>query len=539
MFDYIIVGAGSAGCVLAARLTENPRARVLLLEAGGVDSRREVAMPAAFHKLFKTECDWAFETEPQARLAGRRLFWPRGKMLGGSSSMNAMIYIRGHAGDYDHWAALGNPGWSWSGVAPLFKRMEDNARGASEHHGAGGPMRVEDPQAPNPLSRAFVEACTESGIARNPDFNGSQQDGAGIYQVTQRGGRRESAATAYLRPALRRKNLGVRTGAHVTRVIFEGQQAIGVEYLHDGEIRVASCTREVILCGGAVHSPQLLLASGVGPAAALESRGVEVVADVPGVGGNLQDHLAVPVAFECVRPITLDNAENLWNALRYALTRSGPLRSNLAEAGAFLRTHSDAPAPDIQLHFVPAFWMNHALDRPQGSGFTIGVTQLRPGARGAITLRAANPLEPPAIDPQYLSAPEDLRVLIAGIRMARRIASAHALDGSRGAERYPGLHAETDDALAAYIARAAQTLYHPAGTCRMGPLAETEVADSSAAGGTRRIPADPLAVVDSELRVRGVTGLRVADASIMPTLIGGNTNAPTMMIAERAASLLS
>jgi choline dehydrogenase len=526
MFDYVIVGAGSSGCALAARLAINPRTRVLLLEAGGPDTRREIQIPAAFPNLFKTEVDWAYETEPQPTLAGRRLFWPRGKVLGGSGTINAMIYIRGHRSDYDHWAALGNTGWTWNDVLPLFRRSECNSRGASEFHGAHGPLHVEDLPSPNVLSRAFVDACVEIGIPRNSDFNGAQQEGAGFYQVTQRRGRRESAATAYLQSAAKgRANLGVRPGAHVTRILFDKQQAIGVEYFHEGATRVASCTREVILCGGAVNSPQLLLLSGIGPPAELGALGIEVVADVPGVGKNLQDHLVAGVHYVCKTHDSYDQAETLWNFLRYQLTRSGPFRSNVAEAGAFVRTSSALDVPNVQYHFAPAYFLNHGFDRPDGHGFTLGALQLRPRSRGEITLRTADPLSPPAIQPNYLSDPEDLRVLLAGVRLARKIAAAHAFDAFRGAERFPGFAAESDEALIAHIASTSETLYHPVGMCKMGPFTGAQ--------------ADPMAVVDPELRVRGVTGLRVADASIMPTLIGGNTNAAAILIAERAADVLS
>jgi choline dehydrogenase len=520
MFDYVIVGAGTAGCMLAARLSENPRARVLLLEAGGPDTRREIRIPAAFPNLFKTECDWALTTEPQPRLAGRSLFWPRGKVLGGSSSINAMIYIRGHFSDYDAWAAAGNAGWSWHDMLPCFLRGEDNARGASDAHGSGGPLRVEDQLSPHPLSLAFLDACAETGIERNSDFNGPEQEGAGLYQVTQRGGRRCSAADACLRPALKRKNLGVRTGAQVLRVLFDRAQAVGVEYLHEGQRRVASATREIILCGGAVHSPHLLLASGVGPAADLEPLGIQVVADVPGVGANLQDHLVVPVVTETSGADTLDGADNLLNLAWFSVTRRGKLRSILAEAGAFVRSRAGLAAPDLQFHFVPACWLDHAFERPRGRFFTLGVTQLRPASRGRITLRSADPLDPPRVDPRYLDAEGDLSALLAGVGIARQILSARPLRKWSKAERFPGQDARDDAALAAWIAKSAQTLYHPAGSCRMGP-------DS-----------DPMAVVDNLLRVRRVAGLRVADASVMPALVGGNTNAPVFAIAERAASLI-
>jgi choline dehydrogenase len=532
MFDYVIVGAGSAGCALAARLTENPRTRVLLLEAGGPDTRREIHIPVAFSRLFKTDCDWAYFTEPQPHLAHRRLFWPCGKVLGGSSSLNAMIYIRGHRSDYDHWAALGNAGWSWRELLPYFLRSEDQARGASDWHGTGGPLRVEDLRDPNPVTRVFLDACAQAGIPRNEDFNGAEQEGAGLYQVTQRKGRRCSTAAAYLRPAGARVNLGVRTRARALRILFDGKRAIGVEYLHDGEIRVASALREVILCAGAVNSPHLLLLSGVGPAGQLAAHGIECVADVPGVGKNLQDHLVFPITHECRQPVTLDQAENLWNALRYLLTRRGPLTSNAAEAGAFVKSRSDLSVPDLQFHFVPAYWVEHGMVRPDGHGFSLGATQLRPRSRGEIRLRAPDPNVPPAIDPNYLAEEEDRRAMLAGLRIARRILAAEALAPFRGTETFPGAAAESDEALSASIASHAQTLFHPVGTCKMGPVREVAMSDGS------RIPPDPMAVVDAALRVRGVEGLRVADASIMPTLIGGNTNAAVIAIAERAAGLI-
>jgi len=526
MFDYVIVGAGSAGCVVASRLSEDASVRVLLLEAGGPDTRREIRIPAAFSKLFRSEYDWAYFTEPQPHLNNRRLYWPRGKVLGGSSSINAMIYIRGHASDYDGWAALGNPGWSFADVLPSFKKAEDNQRGASEYHGAGGPLAVSDLRSPNVLSRAFVEAGVELGFARNPDFNGAGQEGFGFYQVTQKRGARHSAADAYLKPALARPNLTVRTGAHATQVLFEGTRAVGVAYLRDGHAEEARAGREVILCGGTVNSPQLLLLSGVGPAGQLRSLGIPVVADLRGVGENLQDHLEIVVGHQCTQPVSLDRAETLGNLLQYVLFRRGPLTSNVAESGGFVKTRPDQvgifvpdlPAPDLQYMFGPVYYLDHGFTRPQGYGFGLVAVLLRPQSRGRITLRSTDPLAHPAIHANYLSSDADLAVLVAGVKLGRRLFAAKPFDPYRGPEARPGAQVQTDAEIADHIRRHAETIYHPVGTCKMG--------------------ADSLAVVDAQLRVHGIDGLRVVDASVMPVLIGGNTNAATLMVAEKAATLI-
>jgi len=518
MYDYVIIGAGSAGCVLANRLTEDPKTTVLLLEAGGPDRKQEIHIPAAFSKLFKSPYDWAYYTEEQRHLKNRRLYWPRGKVLGGSSSINAMVYIRGNPYDYDHWRGLGNEGWCFSDVLPYFKKAENQERGASEYHDVGGPLNVADLRYSNPLSRAFIEAGVEIGLPHNNDFNGPEQEGVGFYQVTQKQGKRHSAAAAYLKPALSRPNLTVRTYAHVTRLLLEKTRVVGVAYVENGKPDQVSVNREVILCSGTINSPQLLMLSGLGPADHLKTVGISVVLDLPGVGQNLQDHLFVSVAYECTQPVTLASAERVGNILKYLVFKRGLLTSNVAEAGGFIKTKPDLPTPDLQLHFGPAYYLNHGFTRPEGHGFTIGPTLIRSQSRGLMTLRSSDPFEPPAIQPNYLASEADQQVLIEGVKLARRLAQAKAFDPFRGAEKYPGLQAQSDEAIADYIRNTAETLYHPVGTCRMGN--------------------DPMAVVDARLRVHRIEGLRVVDASIMPTIVSGNTNAPVIMIAEKAADLV-
>jgi choline dehydrogenase len=517
-YDYIIVGAGSAGCVLAARLTEDPHTRVLLLEAGGADSAKEVHIPAAFSKLYKTTVDWNYSTEPEPHLKNRRLYWPRGKMLGGSSSMNAMIYMRGNPLDYDHWANLGNDGWDFHDVLRYFKKSQMQQRGASERHGTTGPLHVSDLRFVNPLTRAFLAAANDLGFRDNSDFNGATQDGAGLYQVTQKNGRRHSAADAYLKPVLPRRNLKVITGALVTRVIAEKNRAVGVEYRHVGATREGRAAREVLLAGGTINSPQLLLLSGIGPADEIQRVGLRPIHDLPGVGKNLQDHVMVSVGYLCTKPVSMAGAESLPNLLQYLLLRRGLLSSNVAEAGIFSRTRHGIDVPDLQLLFGPAYYVNHGLTPRKEHCFGFGPTLVTPESRGSISLKSANPLHPPAIRANYLSTAADMRVIVEGVKLSRQLAHAKPFEAYRGGELHPGTTVQSDKEIAEFIRAEAETLYHPVGTCKMGN--------------------DSMAVVDPRLRLHGIDGLRVVDASVMPRIIAGNTNAPTIMIAEKAADII-
>jgi choline dehydrogenase-like flavoprotein len=522
-YDYVIVGAGSAGCVLANRLSANPAHRVLVLEAGGRDWHPFIHMPAGLAKLVNNKrVNWDFHTEPIPALAHRRLWWPRGKVLGGSSSINAMCYTRGVPGDYDEWAAATHdPRWAWNAVLPVFKRAEDNTRGADAWHGSGGPVAVADLGYKNELSGVVIEAASAAGFARNADFNGATQEGFGFYQVTQRNGARWSAAVAYLAPARGRENLTILTHALTHRVLIDRTRAVGVEYRHrKREVRVeAGC---VILAGGTINSPQLLMLSGIGPADHLREHGIALAHDHPGVGANLQDHLDICTLVRSTKPVTYDKTNDVAVALEFLIGRRGIGTSNIAEAGGFVRSrHATDARCDLQFHFVPALLDQHGRHRLDGYGYTLHACALRPKSRGTIRLKSADPAMHPAIEPNYLGDESgyDLKMLLEGARISREIFAQAPFAPYRGEEIFPGSAASTDTDLETFVRRKAETIYHPVGTCRMGN--------------------DGDAVVDTELRVRGIDGLRVVDASIMPTLIGGNTNAPTMMIAERACDLLN
>ncbi len=525
-YDFIIVGAGSAGCVLANRLSENGRARVLLIEAGCKDRDPWLHIPVGYFKtIHKANLGWGYKTDPDPRMQDREILWPRGRVLGGTSSINGMIYIRGQAHDYDQWRQLGNRGWGWDDVLPYFKKSENqaptNKPKSDDLHHCGGPLTVSDYPDHHKLSEAFVAAAGQVGIPPTDDFNGPEQDGAGYYQMTTRKGRRASTAQAYLKPARRRPNLQVITDAQVSKIRIENTIAVGVVYQKDGRPAEA-LGREIILCGGTINSPQLLQLSGIGDGAVLQKLGIKLVRHVKAVGQNLQDHLQAQVVYRCKSPITInDDLQNYWRQAKilgkFIYSRGGPMAGGPSSVGAFVKSNDRVATADLQFHMMPL-----SVARPgvvdQFSGYTFCTNQSRPESRGEIIVKSADPFVAPSIKPNYLSAQTDRDAMIAGIRMLRTIATAPAFDPYRQLEHRPGDQVQTDDEILDYARRTAATMYHPVGTCRMGP--------------------DPEAVVDSSLRVHGIQGLRVVDASIMPTLISGNTNAPTIMIAEKAADLI-
>ena len=521
-FDHIIVGAGSAGCVLANRLSADPAVRVCLIEAGPPDRNPMIHMPFGLAALAHMRwLNWGYETEPEPQFQNRRLFWPRGRVLGGSSSINAMIYMRGHPQDYRDWAAAAGPEWDWPRVRAIFKDLEDNQAIADDHHGQGGPLSVSNLRQPNPLSLAFVQAGAECQIPVNPDFNGATQAGVGLYQVTQRDGRRFSSARAFLEPALSRPNLTLLTGAQVHRVLIRNRRAVGVA-LATREIRLRN-GGEVLLCGGAINSPQLLMLSGIGPGAHLRAMGIPVVHDAPEVGANLADHLDITVQAALKTRDAIGIAPSfLPRALRaswaYLRRGSGEFTSNIAEAGGFVTSDLTRDRPNLQFHFIPAYLHDHGRRLSLGYGLTLHVCDLLPKSRGRISLASPDPAAAPRIAANYLDHPDDLPTLLNGLKIARRIVQAPALRRYIARETLPGQGVDTDAQLEADIRARAETIYHPVGTCRMGT--------------------DPQAVTDGQGRVRGVDGLRVIDASLMPQIIAGNTNAPTMMIAENIARMM-
>ena len=517
-FDYIVVGAGAAGCAVANRLSEDPTVSVLLLEAGGKDSSFLIHIPVGFTKLTGPKVNWGYETVPQTQLNNREMWYPQGRTLGGSTSINAMIYIRGNRQDYENWSQLGNKQWGYEQVLPFFRRAESNERLNDRYHGTNGAMNVTEQVQHNELSKAFVRAAQELGLKFTPDFNGEVQDGVGYYDVTQKKARRESAATAYLRPARNRSNLTIQTHALATKVLVEDGRAIGINYTLNGRPSVAYANREVVLSSGAVNSPRLLLLSGIGPAEELRALGIDVVHDLPGVGKNFQDHMDVYLTAETT-PVSYNRSDRPVPAvlamIQYILYRTGPITASVCEAGMFVRSSEAVEAPDIQMHCLPAYVIDHGRIRVKGHGMTINTCNVRPKSVGSVTLRSADPAVQPAIDPAFLTDPYDWKVSLEGFKWGREMLATKAYAPFVKKEHMPGKDVKTDKQIREYVKQWAKTDYHPVGSCKMGN--------------------DSLAVVDEQLRVHGLEGLRVIDASIMPTLISGNTQATSIMIGEKGA----
>ncbi len=524
-FDYIVVGAGSAGAVLANRLSADPDCQVLLLEAGGRDTNPWIHIPIGYYKnINHPQLSWNYQTDPEPQTGNRSISWPRGRVLGGTSAINGLVYIRGQREDFYHWHELGNTLWSYDDVLPHFKNAETNhGFGEGVYHGGSGPLEVTDSEK-SPLADAYIESCEQAGIVRNDDFNGESQEGAGYFQLTVNAkGRRASTAVAYLKPVRSRSNLTIETNALAQKVLFEGKRAHGVRYRQNDQPREAFVEKEVIVCGGAINSPQLLQLSGVGPAELLREAGIDVIHDLPGVGENLQDHYQIRVVYECTKPVTLNEVQHNWfkrigAGLRYGLSRTGPLRIGAGQVGVFARTRPELKTPDVQFHFIPFSADSPGKGLHPFPGFTVSVCQLRPASRGRVQIRSSDPNEHPSIQPNYLTASEDEQCMLDGIRLIRKVADTDAIQPYIKNEFLPGADVTTDAQLLDYIRTKGNTIFHPSGTCKMGN--------------------DDLAVVDEQLRVHGIEGLRVADASIMPTVLSGNTNAGCIMIGEKLAQMM-
>ena len=517
-YDYVVIGAGASGCVVAARLSEDPENKVLVLEAGPADTHESIHIPAMFGSLLKTSLDWNYTSEPQTALDGGKLYIPRGKVFGGSSSINAMIYQRGHSSTYDVWGET-NPGWTYADVLPFFKKSETNSRGESAVHGGDGPLHVGELNDPNLITIAMVEAAKQAGYPMNDDFNDGVQEGIGLYQVTQKNGRRESAADSYLHPAIDAGRLTAQAEAMVIKIILTDGRATGVTFLADGKEHTVTARKEIILSGGSINSPQVLMISGIGPKEHLKEHGIPVVHDLPGVGQNLQDHFMIPVVYSCTKPVSLSQAGTKEQAALYAKNK-GMLTSNVAEGGGFLRINSRSPAPDLQFHFIPGYSISDGFGNPtDGSdAFTIMPSLVQSKGTGTVKLASADPNTKPLIDHNIFQNESDYDTLITGFKIARQIIASPALDELRGKEFLPGPAVKTDEQIKAHINKYIQTIYHPVGTCKMG--------------------SDDMSVVDHKLRVHGIVGLRVADASIMPTIMNANTNAPSIMIGEECADMI-